>query len=1027
MVRYFVRNSVFVNLLMMVILVAGILIYLSITREIFPEFSLDSISVRTEYPGASPQEVEKLITIKIEDEIADIDGVDNIYSESQEGLSLITVELSDYADLNRGLNDISSAIDNIEDLPEDADDPVVSEIKNAFPIITVSVFGGLPELTMKEIADDVRDNIREIPGVASVYLSGARDREIWVEVDPRHLEQYQLSLEDIKKALEAQNLNLPGGTIKTDRGEFLLRTVGEILEARELEGVILRSDPQGNVLTVSQVARVRDHFEEAVTLGRFNGQPAMNLAVSKEKRGDAIAISRSVRQFVAQYEKRLPPGTHLGVFNDFSVYVNNRLNTLKRNGLAGFALVLMILCIFFNFRVAGMTALGIPVSFAGALLLMQAFGISLNMMSMFSLILVLGIIVDDAIVVSENTYRYLEQGLSPQEAAVVGTQQVLAPVVATVITTIAAFLPMLLVAGTMGKFLSVIPKVVTFALLASLMEALVILPSHLAEWSSIKYRKGGTHRSERWFNALRGHYARFLAFSLRWKYVSLGASLGITAIMVTFALTRIPFTLFHEFESTQFFINVETPVTSKIEDTRDVIARIEKTLMETLPPTELNSIASNVGLIFLDINRIVQGSNGGQIIVELTEANKRNRSSQEIINELRKRTEGIPGATKIQYYKPQAGPGGAAIEIRVVGDKFPVLQEIAEKVKGFLATQPATKDIRDDFLPGKKELRIVARPEARSLGLDVSSIARQVRSSFFGTESSKILRSDEDIPIVVKYPEGFRDRPSRVEDLVLTTPGGEKVYFSEVAELTEASGNAKIVRSDQKRSITVLADVDEKEGNTLEITKQVRNRFANLGAQYPGYKLEFKGKRQEFEQSIQDLIKSFLVAVLLIYLILGALFKSYIQPLVVMLAIPFAANGVILGHTVMGLSLGILSMMGMVALAGVVVNDSLLLVSFVNELRREGTPMLQALVRSGQLRLRPILLTTITTAAGLTPLGFFASGQAKFLSPMAISIIFGLTVSTLLTLIIIPCSYAIVEELRQAVRSFFGLQRDAFF
>jgi len=1011
---------------MMVILVAGGLIYLSITREIFPEFSLDSISVRTVYPGVSPQEMEKLITIKIEDEIADIDGVDNIYSESQEGLSLITVELSDYADLNRILNDISSAIDRIEDLPKDAEDPVVSEIKNAFPTITVSVYGDLPELTMKEIAEDVRDNLREIPGVAQVYLSGAREREIWVEVDPRRLEQFQLSLEEIKRALEAQNLNLPGGTIKTDRGEFLLRTVGEILEARELETVILRSDPQGNVLSLSQVARVRDHFEEPVTLGRFNGRPAMNLSVSKEKKGDAIAISKAVHQFVAQYENRLPPAVSLGAFNDTSVYIKNRLNTLKRNGLAGFALVLVILCIFFNFRVAGMTALGIPVSFAGALLLMQGFGISLNMVSMFSLILVLGIIVDDAIVVSENTYRYMEQGVAPQEAAVLGTQQVLAPVVATVVTTIAAFLPLLLMAGHMGKFMSVIPKVVTFALIASLMEALVILPSHLADWSSKKHRKGGTHRSERWFNALRAHYVRFLAFSLRWKYVSLIASLGITAIVLTFALTRIPFTLFHEFESTQFFINVETPVTSKIEDTRDVIARIEKVLMETLPPTELKTVASNTGLIFLDINRIVQGSNGGQIIVELTEADMRNRSSNEIINELRKRTEGIPGATKIQYMKPQAGPGGPAIEIRAVGDEFSILQKIAEKVKGYLTTFPAAKDIRDDFLPGKKELRIVARPEARSLGLDVASIARQVRSSFYGTESSKILRSDEDIPIVVKYPESFRDRPSRVEDLVLTTPGGEKVYFSEVAELTEAPGSSKIIRSDQKRSITVLADVDEKEGNTLQITNQVRKRFADLQARYPGYKLEFKGERQELEQSMQDLLKSFLVAVLLVYLILGALFKSYIQPLVVMLAIPFAANGVILGHTVMGLSLGLLSLMGMVALAGVVVNDSLLLVSFVNELRREGTPLVQALLRSGQLRLRPILLTTATTVAGLTPLGFFASGQAKFLSPMAISIIFGLTVSTVLTLIIIPCSYAIVEELRQAIRSFFGLKRDAF-
>lgn len=1026
MVRFFVRNSVFVNLLMMVILVAGIMVYLSITREIFPEFSLDSISIRTVYPGASPQEVEKLITIKIEDEVADIDGVDSVYSESQEGLSIITLELFGYANLDRVLNDISSAIDRIEDLPRDAKDPVVSEIKNAFPIITVSVSGGLPELSMKRIAEEVRDNLREIPGVASVYLSGARDREIWVEVNPRHLEQYQLTLEEIQKTLEARNLNLPGGTIKTEQGEFLLRTVGEILEARELEQVIIRSDPSGNILTLSQVARVRDHFEDAVTLGRFNRQPSINLAISKEKHGDAIAIAKSVREFVSAYEKRLPPGVRLGVFNDFSVYIKNRLDTLKRNGLVGFALVLIILCVFFNFRVAGMTALGIPISFAGALFLMEFFGISLNMISMFSLILVLGIIVDDAIVVSENTYRHMEEGLSPEEAAVLGTQEVLWPVVATVVTTIAAFLPMLLITGMMGKFMSVIPKVVTFALLISLVEALFILPSHLAEWSPRTGQKRKRRRSDRWFGVLKKHYRRLLSFSLRWKYVSLVASLGITTLMVTYALTRIPFTLFHEFESSQFFINVETPVTAKIEDTRDVIVEIETILFKTLPPTELKSVASNVGLIFLDVNRVVRGSNGGQIIVELTEADERDRSVQEIINEMRNLTENLPGATKIQYYKPQGGPGGPAIEIRTVGDQFAVLQEISEKIKRSLAAFPGAKDIRDDFLPGKKELQVVAQPEAKSLGLDVASIARQVRNSFYGAESSKILRSDEDIRIVVKYPEGFRDRPSRVEDLVLTTPSGEKVYFKEVAEVREVQGNTKIIRSDKKRTITVLADVDVKKGNVLEITTAVQKKFGNLQAEYPGYKLEFKGERQKFEQSMQDLIKSFLLAVLIIYLILGALFKSYIQPLVVMLAIPFAANGVILGHVAMGLSMGILSLMGMVALAGVVVNDSLILIGFVNGLRREGTPLLEALLRSGQLRLRPILLTTLTTVAGLTPLAFFASGQAKFLAPMAISIVFGLSVATVLTLIIIPCSYAIVEDWRQGMRGFVGLRKDVF-
>jgi multidrug efflux pump subunit AcrB len=412
--------------------------------------------------------------------------------------------------------------------------------------------------------------------------------------------------------------------------------------------------------------------------------------------------------------------------------------------------------------------------------------------------------------------------------------------------------------------------------------------------------------------------------------------------------------------------------------------------------------------------------------VELTEAHKRKRSSNEIIKALRKLTERVPGATKIQYLTPQAGPGGPAIEIRIVGENLEVLQQIADQIKEYLSSIPGAKDIRDDFLPGKKELLIVARPEAKSLGLDVRSIAMQVKNSFYGAESSKILRSDEDIPIMVKYPESYRVRPSSVEDLVLTTPSGEKVYFREVADVQEGKGYTKIVRSDEKRTITVLGDVDEKEGNTLEITRRVQRQFQDLGSGFPGYKLEFKGKRQEIEQSVMDLMRSFGVAILLIYLILGALFKSYIQPLVVMLAIPFAANGVVLGHAVMGLNLGFLSLMGMVALGGVVVNDSLILVDFINQRRKGGHSLIESIVYAGQIRLRPILITTITTVVALVPLGFFASGQAKFLSPMAISIIFGLIVSTVLTLVIVPCSYAIVDGWRGALRQLVGLRRDYF-
>ncbi|RMF89688.1 MAG: efflux RND transporter permease subunit, partial [Nitrospinota bacterium] len=482
--RFSTENPVLVNLLAVFVFLSGLVIYFTMPREIFPDFSLDAIRITTRYSGASPEEVEKLVTVKIEDAIAGVDGIDAITSTSQEGLSSIVVTLKKDADLVRALNDIQSEIEALEDFPEEADDPRVQEVKTVFPVITASLYGSVAEQKLKELAKDLKDELLDIPGVSGVQILGLRERQIWVEVRPEALEQYHLTLDDIRQALASRNLNLPGGSIKTGQHELLLRTLGEVEGVQELSRLPLRSDPYGNTLTLDRVATVREHFEEATTLGRFNGQRAINLQVTKEKGGNAITIADQVRKRARAYEALLPPGVHIDVFNDFSVYIKNRLRVLKSNGIVGLFLVLVTLCVFLHWRVALLTALGIPVAFMGAFLLMEWYGISLNMLSMFSLIVALGMIVDDAIIIGENVYRYVEAGFSPKEAAIRGTGEVLLPVFASTATTVAAFLPMLLMTGTFGKFMANIPVVVSFALLASLFEALFVLPSHLADFLS---------------------------------------------------------------------------------------------------------------------------------------------------------------------------------------------------------------------------------------------------------------------------------------------------------------------------------------------------------------------------------------------------------------------------------------------------------------------------------------------------------------------------------------------------------------
>ena len=1018
LVEFSVRNRVLVNLLTLFVLGTGLVTYFQMPRELFPEFSRQAVQIVTTFLGASPEEVEKLITAPIEEEVAEIDGLDELLSVSQEGRSQILLKFQPDTDMNRALSDVRAALDNVTDLPQEAKEPEVHEVKSIFPVITVSLAGDIDEATLRDMAKDLRDDLRRIPGVSRVRILGTRERQIWVEVDPARLDQYRISLDDVRAAIAAHNRNVPGGTMKTSRGEILIRTLGEAAGAPEVERIILRSVATGTPLTVGDVASVRETFEEPTTIGRWGGHPAINLVVNKERKGDAIDIAASVRALVEEVRIRLPETVKIGVYNDFSVFIRKRLNTLRVSGAIGLTIVLLALWAFVRTRIALLTGLGIPFAMLGGIVLMSMYGISLNMISLFSLILVLGLLVDDAIVVTENVYRYVEQGMDSRQAAIQGTAEVAWPVVATVMTTVAAFLPLLLIPGTMGVFLAPIPIVVTFTLLGSLLEALVVLPSHLSDVITPAYAQRVRRRELPWLTRLRHAYGILLGTALKWRYVTVAFLFCTTVLLGATAWYRIPFVLFREFESSQFLINFETSSGAKIEDTLEVAKRAEQVVL-SLPPGELQSLATNVGISFLDVHRAERGPNLGQLMVELEE--DRRRSVNEVITDLRAGIEQIPGITKLQFMKTQSGPGGPAIEARVVGNDIPVLRKLATEVKAFLQGIPGVKDVRDDFTEGKEELQITLIPEARALGLDLGQIARQVQQAFLGVEASTIQRRDEDIPIVVRFPQAARRSLETVARMKLTLPSGEKVFLRDVARLETAIGNSKIRRDDQKRTITVLADVDSREANAFQVAQRLKRKFADVGRQVPGYRVVVKGERQEAEASLAALPKVSLIALMLIYFILGSLFQSFIQPFIVMAAIPFALDGVVIGHLIMGEPLSFLSMMGLVALGGVVVNDSLILVDFINRSREAGTPRDEAILASGVARLRPVLLTTVTTVGGLIPLAFFASGQAKFLSPMAISVVWGLSFATLLTLILIPCLYAILEDLKELILRKLGL------
>ncbi|HEY5648142.1 MAG TPA: efflux RND transporter permease subunit, partial [Nitrospiria bacterium] len=981
--EFSVKNRVPVNLLLIVMIVGGIIGARLMSREVFPVVSIDRVAISTEYPGVSPEEIEQNLTIPIEKEIKGVRGIEHIESRSLEGLSLIEAELEPGRDLKTVAQDIRSKIERMRDLPPEAEDPVVLEIEFEAPVVQVGVGGPVGEDELRELADELDDRIGLIEGVASIAFSGYRDREIWVEVDPDRMYALGIGIGEVVQAVRERNLDLAGGSLKGPRQELLLRTVGEFQDIPEVEGMVVRKNPDGRHILLRDIGRAVLTFEEEKDFGRINGNRSITLNVTKTAAGDSISIMKEIDALVEKTRLGLPAGVEISLTQNSAMWIKSRLRTLYINGGIGFTLVCATLFVFLSWRMALWTAVGIPASFLGALAVMPFLDQSINMVTLFAMIVVLGLVVDDAIIVTENVYRHITLGHSPLKAAVLGTRQVLLPVTATVATTFAAFLPMLMMSGILGKFMKVIPIVVTLVLFMSLIEALLILPSHLADFAKPAPVRGkGEKRDGVWFIRMRRFYQRILARCLRHRYWFVLGIVLLTLGLVGVATLYQKFVLFGTKDVPGFFAMIEMPEGTKLDETGRFVAEVERRAGE-LPETDINAVVSFVGMQ-LDpaTGRPSNGTHIGQVYVEMEDFDSpERRNGYLVLDEMREKVRGMTGYKSLRLEAIQGGPPvGAAIEMKVRGDDMDHLRELSDEIQAYLTSLPGVKDVRDDYSRGKKEIQFRVDPSRAGIyGLDSAAVARAVRASFFGETASQIRWEDETIDIIVKFAEPYRNDYRYLNQVRIAGPSGTLVPVKSVAAQSMFQGVNSIARKDHRRAITVFGEVDTDVITSREVTRLIENRFGDLSLRDPGYDLVFGGEAEEQRKSVGSLLRAYAIAILVIYMILGGLFKSFLQPFVVMFAVPFGIIGVIIGHFVMGQELSLLSMIGMVALSGVVVNDSLLLVDFINRAREKGENRWRSIIDSGRTRLRPILLTTLTTVLGLLALSFQTRGQAAFL------------------------------------------------
>ena len=1041
-IEWFTGNHVAANLLMIFILLAGLMTAFSIRQEVFPQVELDMVSVSVPYLGASPEEVEEGVCLRVEEAIQGIEGIKRINSTAVEGAGTVMAEITTDADAREVLDEIKQAVDRIITFPTETEKPIISLMESTEQAIDVVIYGEASERTLKELAERVRDDLLLDPEITQAQLVGTRPYEISIEVSEADLRAYGLTFAELTAAVRRGSLDLPGGSVKTDAGEILIRTKGQRYTGEEFAEVVVRTRPDGSRLTLGQVATIRDSFEDVDTRSRFDGRPAAMISVYRVADQAILGVTNTVKEYVAANAGSLPEGLEMAVWADRSEIYRGRMNLMLKNGGIGLILVFLCLALFLQPRLAFWVALGIPISFLGGFLIIPGFGASLNMISMFAFIVVLGMVVDDAIVVGENVYTHRQMGKSRFRGAIEGTLEVAGPVTVAVATTIIAFYPLARVEGMMGKFMGQVPIVVIAVLLVSLVESLLILPAHLSTIPAASIAAVGG----RGIYALQARFARAFEFFIERSYKptlayaahhrGLVIAVSVASLVLLFGFVgggHIRFTFMPKIDADNMLCVINMPAGTSVDETRGVILQVEDALEQVRNEYEGGRSADADPIFKHSYSTIgfqprgaagssrpgmattssFAGAHKAEVNVELLAGEQRGIASNELARRWRELTGPIPGASSVSFTS-NLFHGSAALQLQLSAEDTEMLTVAAERLKASLADYPGVQDIDDSYEEGKQELKLSLLPAARTLGLTLDDLARQVRQGFYGDEALRLQRGRDDVRVMVRYPRDQRRSLGDLEDMRIRTPEGAEVPFGQVAKVEGGRGYASIIRQDRRRIVNVTADLDQKTTNASEVLADLKvSAIPALLAEFPGLRISFEGEERDRMESMASLKSGFILALLGIFALLAVLFRSYAQPLIIMSAIPFGVLGAVLGHVVMGMDLTLLSMFGLVALTGVVVNDSLIMVDFINRTRKTGVPLTEAVLISGVRRFRPIVLTSLTTFAGLTPILLEKSLQARFLIPMAVSLGFGVLFATFITLVLVPVSYLVLEDLKK--------------
>ncbi|MHC4571144.1 MAG: efflux RND transporter permease subunit [Planctomycetota bacterium] len=1042
---WFASNHVAANLLMLLIIAAGLLTILTMKVEFFPEMSLDMIAVTVPYLGASPSDVEEGVVMRVEEAIAAVDGVKRMTASAAEGAGMIFVEVEEYANTKEVLDDIKAEVDRIITFPEETEKAIITEIITRYEVITIVLYGDVSEKTLKSLADQVRDDLTALQNISQVDVAGVRPYEISIEVSEKTLRRHGLSFDEISRAVRESSLDIPAGSVKTTGGEILVRTRGQKYYGPEFEKIIVLTRNDGTKIRLADIAEVKDDFEDVDLYSKFDGKRAALVKVFRIGDQGALNVADTVKEYVAEKRNTLPEGVSMSTWQDSSIVLRSRISLLRRNAYLGLILVFMCLTFFLNIRLAFWTTMGIPISFLGAFWLLPRFNVSLNMISLFAFIMALGLVVDDAIVVGENIFTYRRRGLGRLEAAIKGVKEMAAPVTMAVLTTVFAFLPLLYIIGIMGKILRVIPIVVISVLMVSLVEALLILPAHLSGRSFSSKLKifqlidRIQLRTERKLEAfVYGPFANFVIRTVKWRYATLATGCAVFIITIGYIAGGYMKVVFIDpVEADNMVSFLTMPRGTPAEQTSEIAKRIEKAVEQVRlefdakrpdKPSIIKHVATTIGAQPASggggpVRGIGTGSAGhlAEVNVELLGGEERDVSSTVLKNRWRDIVGEIAGISSLTFFS-EIFSAGEAINVELSHQNFDNLLLAVEELKSILREYSGVSDITDSFEPGKAELNLELKDTGRTLGLTLSDLARQVRQGFYGEEAQRIQRGRDDIRVMVRYPEEERRSLADIENMRIRLAGGTEIPFKTVAEVGYGRGYSTIRRVDRRRVVNVTADVDIAVTNAADINKDLdENVLPDLMREYPGLQYRFAGEARERSESFSSLYVTFPLAMMAIYGLLAVQFRSYVQPVIVMSAIPFGIVGAVIGHILMGFvfmtkfNLGLLSMFGIVALSGVVVNDSLILIDLINRERKSGIELSQIVRDCATRRFRPIMLTTLTTFFGLVPMMLERSLQARFLIPMAISLAFGVMFATLITLFLVPSLYMILEDIKSRI------------